>query len=131
MKSLQLPTYVAPLVESSAPHVFTMGSVVVEEGTSDTRLFILEEGKLSVRKRLVNDDHKVLATLESPCTVFGEISFLTGRPRSADVVAEVNSKVFVLPRASLLQKLERDPELGSRFYKQLSISLAEKLAGQE
>jgi CRP-like cAMP-binding protein len=47
--------------------------------------------------------------------VFGEMSLLTGAPRSADVVALVDSAAYEVSKAALAPILHRRPELASRM----------------
>lgn len=58
---------------------------------------------------------------------FGEMSLLTGEPRSASVVAEGPCETFVLERADLAPILESDPAVAET----LSRVLAERTAATE
>lgn len=64
------------------------GSVIVLAGDTGGSLFVVVEGLLEVR-----GERGVLASL-GPGDVFGEMSFLTGAPRSATVVAATEAVLF-------------------------------------
>ncbi|MBF0627787.1 MAG: cyclic nucleotide-binding domain-containing protein [Magnetococcales bacterium] len=63
---------------------FQAGDYLIHEDAEDNALFIILKGTAKVTKKSHPD--RVITILESG-TVFGEISFLTQRPRSTDVVA--------------------------------------------
>lgn len=60
---------------------FPSGSTVIQEGDVDQSLYVLVKGKVGVIK-----NRKVLAQLQ-PGDSFGEISALTGTPRTAFCIA--------------------------------------------
>src|SRR5215471_5241894 len=77
------------------------GSTVIQEGQHVNALFILLEGKFSVRAS--NEQSREIATLY-PGEILGEISFVDARPPSASVVAVHDSQMFVVNAASLTDK---------------------------
>lgn len=81
------------------------GSVVVSAGDSGNSLFVVVEGLLEVRS---GDD--VLAIL-GPGEVFGEMSLLTGAPRSATVVAANEAILFEIFDQQLRPILHSRPDL--------------------
>ena len=58
------------------------GDVIIEEGTIDSRIYILLSGAVEVRK-----NGKVLASINRPGEVFGELALVNEDRRSASVVA--------------------------------------------
>jgi CRP/FNR family transcriptional regulator, cyclic AMP receptor protein len=82
-----LNTLLASLpVETLAP-----GTHLTTEGTRSGQLYILESGKLTVKREGI-----ALATIEDPGAIIGEMAVLLGIPHSATVVAEDLSKVRVV-----------------------------------
>ncbi|MBF0435426.1 MAG: cyclic nucleotide-binding domain-containing protein [Magnetococcales bacterium] len=79
---------------------FEPGEKIIEEGSTDSNLYILIKGKARVSKR----DHPehVLAVLGGG-TVMGELSFLTRRPRSSDVTATEKVVCFTLNSETMAQ----------------------------
>ena len=67
------------------------GEVIIEEGTIDQRLFLLNRGCLEVVK-----GNAVVAVLSEKNTVFGELSSLLGSPRSCTVRAKSESEIMVI-----------------------------------
>jgi CRP-like cAMP-binding protein len=99
-------------------------AVVIREGEPLDSLFILLEGKLSVRTATLAD--REVAALY-PGEVLGEISFVDARPPSASVVAERDCHVFAVSRESLTKRLTRDDAFAARFFRALATFLADRL----
>ncbi len=81
------------------------GTVVVHAGAAGNSLFVVVEGLLEVR-----GEAGLLAVL-GPGEVFGEMSLLTGAPRSASVVTTTEVMVFEIFDHQLRPILHRRPEL--------------------
>lgn len=94
--------------------------VLFREGEPGDSLFILDRGKVSVSKYDPDDgDILRLAVLE-PGSFFGEMSLLTGEPRSATVQAEGGCEVLVLTRSELQPVLSADPQIAEKLSKVLA-----------
>ena len=99
-------------------------TTVIQEGKPLEALFLLLEGKLSVRIASLRD--REVATL-FPGEVLGEISFVDARPPSATVLSVQDSHLLVVPRELLTAKLARDDAFAARFYRGLAVFLADRL----
>ena len=119
--------YISLLLEIGTPKYFQAGCHVAKEGETDASLFVLTKGSLQIRKRIRSEDFKSLATVDEANSILGEVAFLTGNPRSADIVAHFDSHVCVVPRIELMRRLESNPMDGLAFYKRMARDLAEKL----
>lgn len=99
---------------------FAPGEVMTRQGADAHWLYLVEDGKAAVR---VSDGvtEREVAQLAGPC-FFGEMSLLTGEPRSATVVALSEVECFRLDKAAVQQLLEQRPELAN----QLAHVLAER-----
>ena len=100
------------------------GAVVIREGEPLDSLFILLEGKLSVRTAGLGE--REVAELY-PGEVLGEISFVDARPPSASVVADRDCHLFAVSRESLTKRLTRDDGFAARFYRAVATFLADRL----
>ncbi len=78
--------------------VYPPNTAIVREGASGDAMFIIKNGKVEIRKKeqTLGID-LTIATLGSG-TCFGEMALLTGKPRSATVMAAVPTEVFVLEK---------------------------------
>jgi len=84
--------------------------VVVWEGEADGGLFAVVSGFLKAVSSEA-DGKDVVLSIMGKGEVFGELSVLDGKPRSASVVALEESEVAVIDRAPLLKLLESCPQL--------------------
>lgn len=99
------------------------GDYLVREGGNDSTLFILVRGAVEVTRE--DAPEVALATLEEG-SVFGEISFLTHRPRTANVIARDDVTAFILESHSL-ERL--DPVIQLKIKDQLIAILVQRLEG--
>lgn len=86
------------------------GTSAVRQGEAGQSLFLVAEGVLDVIHRR-DGGGKVTWARMRPGDVFGEMSLLTGQPRSADVVARIDTVVFELDKNQIDPILRRRPEL--------------------
>jgi CRP/FNR family cyclic AMP-dependent transcriptional regulator len=83
---------------------FTPGTVLLSEGDTSGRLYILAEGSVEV----LRGDTQV-AVIGDPGAVFGEMSVLLNRPHTATVKAKSPVAVFVFDDAESF--LKSNPEI--------------------
>lgn len=102
---------------------FAKGDVMTRQGAEAHWLYLVEDGEASVR---VSDGQleREVATMKGP-NVFGEMSLLTGDPRSATVIATSEVECFRLDKSAVQKVLEARPELAA----QLANLLAKRMAG--
>ena len=91
---------------------FDDGEVLVRQGELGDSLFVIERGRVSVSAASSEIDTAEiqLASMEAGA-FFGEISLLTGEPRSATVKADGGCEVLELSKEHLAPLLQRDPRL--------------------
>jgi CRP-like cAMP-binding protein len=84
------------------------GEEIFHQGDPGTALFAVASGE--VRVVVGGDDGRDhVLRIAGPGEVFGEISVLDGRPRSADAIAATRCRLLVLERRHLLALMEREP----------------------
>ncbi len=81
---------------------YEKGSVIIKEGDCDAFFYILLLGEVSVTK---GNPPRSIANLE-PGDWFGEISFLTGSPRTANVIANTHTALVIRMSREIIQKLD-------------------------
>jgi small-conductance mechanosensitive channel/CRP-like cAMP-binding protein len=89
--------------------VYGTNEVIIRAGAEAHDLYLLREGDAAV-KIGVDGLEKEVATLRAG-QFFGEMSLLTGAPRSATVVARTDVDIYVLGRASFKALLDKNPPL--------------------
>ncbi len=78
---------------------FAKGEVMTRQGAEAHWLYLMEDGQATVRVSDGTYDREV-AQLNGPC-FFGEMSLLTGEPRSATVIANGEVECFRLDKAAM------------------------------
>jgi NTE family protein len=78
---------------------YPAGTMVLAQGAYSQALYFLRSGRLAVRVR--KSEHKETVAHLQPPAVFGELSFITGRTCSADVVVVVDAEIVQLPKDAM------------------------------
>lgn len=92
---------------------YSDGEKVVHEGDSGDSVYIIKAGSTSIVGHFFGKAMN-LETL-SAGDLFGEMAFLTGRTRTADVVAKGDLEVYEINRALLEELVEKRPEILSQL----------------
>jgi len=100
--------------------IYQSGEIIIEEGCYDSEFFILLDGSVDVIK---TSNPVPLDTLE-PGDFFGEISFLTGSPRTANVIASTRSIAIQIDHR-MMKRLE--PEIREKIKDQIIYKLTKCL----
>ena len=82
------------------------GVRVVEEGANDGALFLVKQGSLEIFTKSGERIGKV-----GPNEFFGEVSFLTGVPRTANITTTQDSELLRIERDELNEFAAEYPEL--------------------
>ncbi|MDI1243763.1 MAG: mechanosensitive ion channel family protein [bacterium] len=99
----------AQLARSSIRRVYAPGELIVRKGQEGTSMFVIIRG--SVKVQLPDAAGPRTINQLGPNDFFGEMSLLTGEPRSANVVAEEETDVMQIRKAAVKPIFEANPEL--------------------
>jgi CRP/FNR family transcriptional regulator/CRP/FNR family cyclic AMP-dependent transcriptional regulator len=92
--------------------------IILAEEEGDT-LFILKNGQVKVS--IVSEEgREVILSLLGPGSVFGELSLLDGKPRSANVVATEETDLLMLRRSDFLQLIYKTPQIATALLAELA-----------
>jgi len=89
--------------------------VIIREGNRDKDFFMLVQGALMVVKQ-----GKKIAEVVQPGDYFGEISAITGEPRSESIVSKGRSQVKRFPGDKLYEIIEKYPDVAKNLFSTLS-----------
>ena len=103
---------------------FAPDEVIIESGVISEKLVVLFNGHAAVR---VQDNQ--IATLRDGQFI-GEISYLTGGPTTADVVAVSEVVTAVWQRGDLQNLFQRSPAIGQKLQNTLGQDMARKLSSK-
>ncbi len=112
------------LAETGQRQEIAPESVLIQRGEAIADVYILLEGRLSVR---IDGHNSREINVLLPGEFIGELSFLDSRPPSATVVAATSSVVVAISRDKLDIKLRDDTAFAARFYRALGVFLADRL----
>lgn len=100
-------------------------ATVVHQGDAGDAMFLILEGELRARI-LVAERETILATF-GPGDFFGDIALFDHGPRSADVVANVDSALLRLSAISFERLAKEAPSLATPFLQATSRTLASRI----
>lgn len=103
------PEAVRSLFRKAVLRAYRDGESVVEEGDAGDSMFVIKSGKARVVSHIMGKPYE-LATL-SEGDLFGEVAFLTGRPRTASVFSVTELKVYDLSRMALQEIIDTNREV--------------------
>lgn len=104
----------AEIADDLTPIDLEAAQVLFRQGDPGDSMYIVDRGLLEVRTRHVDDSEIVLDRLDRGSSV-GEMALLTGRPRTADVVAVVDSRLLRISKAGFDRLVERHPPIAAGF----------------
>ena len=89
------------------------GEIIIEQDGESSELFILRSGTVEVRR-----DSQLVAVIDEPGAILGEVSMLLASPSTADVVA----------RDEVVLTVIEDPESFFADFPRLALAVARQLA---
>lgn len=111
--------------EKSLGKSYRDGEIIIHEGDVNRNMYMVQLGEVEVFRAGQNKEKIHLATLKQG-DVFGEMSFLDDRPRSASVRAMGQDvRVLTIDARTILRRANEDPFLFLSIFKTLSVRLRE------
>ncbi len=105
-----LPAYlVNPDIE-----LYEDGDVIIHQSNQDIDFFQLIQGTLMV----VRDGNKI-AEITEPNEYFGEMSAISGEPRSASIISKGRTKIKRFPGDKMMEIIEKHPKVAKHLFKTL------------
>lgn len=98
--------------------VFNDGQIIFLEHEPGAEMYIIQEGKVKITK-LVNNNEVLLAVLKKG-DIFGEMSLLDNKPRSASAIAFGQTKLMAVNKANFEPTVKNHPEIATRIIELLS-----------
>ncbi len=111
-----LPAYlVNPDIE-----VYEDGDDIIHQGNKDIDFFQLLQGTVMVVK-----DGKRIADIKEPGEYFGEMSAISGEPRTASIVAKGKAKIKRFPGDKMMEIIEKHPKVARHLFRTLVTRLGQ------
>ncbi len=118
------------LADAATLHVFNAGEMIIREEDPGRSIYVILDGKIRVFTRDHHGEELELAVLGAS-QFFGEMSFLTGKPRSSSVAAVDTSVIVELSYASMRKVVKEHPTVKKvlvEYYQKRLGNTAEKRA---
>jgi len=113
------------LTEFMELHQVPQWSAVVKQGDAGDGMFLILQGELRARV-MVGDKETILATF-GPGDFFGDMSLFDQGPRSADVIANVDSTVLKISDVAFDRLTREAPALATPFLQATARTLAARI----
>jgi small-conductance mechanosensitive channel/CRP-like cAMP-binding protein len=94
------------LAENVSQHAFSPEEILIHQGGDDTDMFLLIEGAVDVVVRI--DEREMTVDRMQAGDYFGEMSLLTGEPRTATIRARTAGMAYRIERAAIAPILDED-----------------------
>lgn len=99
-----------------------MGDTVFDDGEKGESLYILRRGEVKACK-IAPDGEPFTLTLMKEGDIFGEMSFLDGRRRSATIIALTDLELFVMERGDFETLIEAHPWIVYKLLKNIVFTI--------
>jgi small-conductance mechanosensitive channel len=97
------------LAEACVARVYAPGEAIVRKGQEGNSMFVINRG--AVKVQIMDNGHPKTINKLKETDFFGEMSLLTGQPRSATVIAEEETEVLQINKPALRPLFETNPDL--------------------
>ena len=105
---------------------FAVGETIIETGSRADELYVLTNGSVEVRLPLGGGRYQRLDVFSAGMS-FGELAFLDGSTRSADIVAMAPVDCRVIDRSFFDSLGKRYPALKAKILNEISLQLCDRL----
>lgn len=109
----------AALAAGATTAVYAAGEVVVRQGDAGDSLFVVREGEVAIE--VDGDGGRVEVARRAAGDFFGEMSLLTGAPRSATVRATTEVSVVSVGKAAFAELVRADPRIAEAMAEALAL----------
>jgi diguanylate cyclase (GGDEF)-like protein len=110
----------AHLIDGAFDHAFPPGHVIIGEGEADDRVFVVLSGRVRIVESMPEAFTEAVLGGLGAGEVFGELSALTERPRSATVIATERTHCLAIRHENFLDAVATSPELSLRLLRLLA-----------
>ena len=120
------PREIKRLERTLHKRVYKTGEVVFNEGDPGAALYILKSGEVDIVIKNTSDNPIYLTKLTSGM-FFGEIALFDEIPRSATVIASIESEIIALSKPDFILFSKKEPSIGMKISMKLGEILAARL----
>ena len=104
--------------EANFTRTYPKDTMIFSESQPGQELYIIQKGSVKITK-IVNDNEQLLALLK-PGDIFGEMSLLENKPRSASAIAHDETVLMAVNNANFNRMVASQPQIISKLTQLLS-----------
>ncbi len=112
------------LQKAAQERTFAVHQEIFKEGDTGDGVYVVKDGLVEI-SGLVGENVRHVFSQVGPGEMFGEMAVIENKPRSASAVARRPTVVYFIPRAAMLELMERAPQLSLGLLKEISNRLRE------
>jgi CRP-like cAMP-binding protein len=107
---------------------FKEETAIVQEGTRDDTLYILNKGIIKIEKKTLHGEPYTICIIgEQDNAFFGEQGILENAVRSATVIAQTNCECFTIKKNDFEKFCSQNPKEGMLIIKDIALILSQRL----
>ncbi|KLO21724.1 MULTISPECIES: cyclic nucleotide-binding domain-containing protein [unclassified Marinitoga] len=115
------------------PINFKTGEIIISEGEKGDTMYIFKKGKVQITHQLTlkigshhwEESEKSMAILDDKkISFFGEMSLVTGSPRSATIKAISECELYEISKKDFENLAEKRPDIGYKIMKEIASTLS-------
>jgi len=120
-------SYLLAFKSLCATQSYKSGELIIREGDEPNEIFFLSKGIVGIKLKSTNESAGRQISSFSPGMSFGELGFIHGQIRTADVVATTDVEVFVITRSSMDEFAAMYPQGYQLILKNALLSISDRL----
>ncbi len=101
------------------------GTVIFKEGSDGQEMFLITRGEVEIS--ITRNDSKLVLAELGESSFFGEMALITDKPRTATVMALVDSEAYVLSKTEFQGLLVKEPQLMARLLMAMAEVLSQRI----
>jgi signal transduction histidine kinase len=113
------PKELQALRDIAEERIFPAGARIFSENDPGDGVYVIRDGSVEIA-HLVGDRALCVFSKFGPGDVFGEMAVIEDMPRSATTTAVKKTSVYFIPRAQMIELLQRSPALSLRLMQEVS-----------
>ena len=108
--------------------IFSSGEDIFKEGEQGQTLYVIKKGEVEIHKRDPSGQKHTITMLEDDA-IFGELSFISGKPHSAMISAVTDTETYLLSMDDFEKILPEYPYLVFKIMKYIVLNIRTVVGG--
>ena len=101
------------------------GTLIIKEGSDGHEMFLITRGEVEIS--ITRNDSKLVLAELGESSFFGEMALITDKPRTATVMALIDSEAYVLSKSEFQGLLVKEPQLMARMLLAMTEILCQRI----